>query len=441
MSEFYVANNFYLNKLRQEAYTVVANQPVTHNGREYTRSTYERKLAILERLFKGVVAFVATVTILPLFLNSKKIFKIWDRAYHGVHQKVILIAKRHLAAEQPKKFEMASREEVLALQKDIQITNPELPALNLQRLEKDVYLLPCHKLVVGNATYYCSKATQSFLTGGRPIALGLVKIGEKVYPRMFYLSNSQGIWRMLPIMLKDSLGRLVHWGKGLGEDDTALPMALNVALHQSMTPSVSFSCDCTQIFDVVEKTDKDDEQNCNQAYRDAVSLHEFIPKQETFDPKSLQLPENSDLHPDFSTAIEQNLTLTSYGEVRAKLYSSKDKTLQYLFYELPDGKVFLAGIDQVLEDPINCYGVRSKAYSLNKMDSCLLEYDYLIPKNLRQGSKKSSLFQRQHDKQKYLYNTNHPYTMLYANNWNIVRELEIIKMYYKQQGRDLPAAI
>ena len=68
-----------------------------------------------------------------------------------------------------------------------------------------------------------------------------------------------------------------------------------------------------------------------------------------------------------------------------------------------------------------------KIIEMQNMDAPLLEYNEQIPREFE--PEKGSQNQYQSESRNY------------SNNWNFVRELEIIKMYYEKQGRELPEKV
>ena len=93
-----------------------------------------------------------------------------------------------------------------------------------------------------------------------------------------------------------------------------------------------------------------------------------------------------------------------------------------MFYEASDGKVFLAGIERVKDNPINPFGVRVKAMESFGMTVPLLEY----------ASQMANY---------YITEGNRYQSDGYYCTWNYLHDLEIIKMYYQQQGKELPKTI
>jgi hypothetical protein len=328
-------------------------------------------------------------------------------------------------------FEQTPAEEVLALQPQIQNTNPHHDCVSVDDLQSKGYL-PTNKYQFGEATYYFSN---TFMLGSSHYgSLALIKIGDKVYPRIVYYSNSQGTWRVMPTASK-RMGRLMHFGKGLSETDTQLPIEIMMALNQLPKPKnpegnilpkandvmkTKPFCTDTWVRNVREGDFAKIKTGAEQMYFQEGMMVPMPP-----DPTSIVMPENEGLHPDFSQPLlERKLYMDQYGEVTAKVFPSRDGSIQYMFYEAKDGRAFLTSVEKVTDNPVNIYGVRVESPDLKNMDAPLLEYSCQIPDGCR-----PSFGADTYQSSKYL------------SNWNYVRDLAIIKMYYRDQNRTIPSKV
>lgn len=142
-------------------------------------------------------------------------------------------------------------------------------------------------------------------------------------------------------------------------------------------------------------------------------------------PKLLKMPQDLQLHPDFTFITEYQTELKEYGKIEVKIVPSKDRSLQYAFYETIDGRTFLASVEKIKDNPINAYGLRGEALELENMDAPLLEYEIQIPPGYEPAKRKENRYESKD----------------YVNNWNYIRELEIIQLYYAEQKRELPPKI
>lgn len=335
------------------------------------------------------------------------------------------------------KFEPISEEKILAMQGQIVEVNKKYGPLNLVKLQQDGKL-PLHRASIGDVTYYCSSP---IVLDYHAVVIALVEINQKLYPRLFYHSNSQGTWRVMPFAAKEWMAdfladidekKIFHYGKGQCETDTQLPIALTVALNglpwKNAKP-IKFKAHT--LVESLEFGNKEYRQVND--FKKIVSIEESmmaapdehsIKPQNISKPQSISMPQNVQLHPDFSSVkAEFNQNILHYGNVAVKIFASIDKSMLYMFIEAKDGRAFLASAECILGVGINEYGVREKIIELAHMDAPLLEYDIQI----------NPLFKAAVAPGKKVYDSK-----LYANNWNFVRELEIIKNYYQAQGRELP---
>lgn len=325
-------------------------------------------------------------------------------------------------------FETVGEKEVLDLQKQVQQVNPHYKEKISLAALKEQGRLPSHKITVEGVNYYCS---DPFYMAGNHCSVGLVQIGKKVYPRLFYLSNSQGGWRVAPFAEKKK-ETIAKMGKGVNEADTQLPLTLSLALHQlprveqpSEQPVPKNLLQTVGMIEIPEE------------YSTAIESEPLLPEEltppPTFTekkrvpftdkPEAIPLPAK-ELLPNFANSTKSQMTLPHYGEVTATLVPSNNGSLSYLFYELPSGHAFLAAVEKVEDNPINKYGARRISPDLSHSDAPLFEYYDQIPERFRTIEHFPGL----ENERKY------------ESNWNYVRELELMKMYYKQLGKEMPPA-
>lgn len=325
------------------------------------------------------------------------------------------------------RFNAATREEVLALQGKLRHINKKHEQIQLESLEA-LDRLPKHKLVVEGVTYYCSNL---FKNERNVFAFALVELKGKVYPRLFYLSGSQGTWRVAPYAEKRvffGLQKVSKLGKGLAENDTQLPIPIALALQTLPLPmelqNIGKIEDLLQTVGPMEVLPK---------YSKGVKLEEFLsqaPSTQEFEeeqylmpftdnPGEIVLPNALDL-PDFTKMFEMEVNLEFYGKCTAKYMPSINGTNYYLFYENAEGYAFLASLEKVRNNPIGKFGVRKTAWELHHLDAPLLEYRMQIPRRFKTWA--NLAFEQQK----------------YWNNWNYVREIPLIKLYYEKTGRALP---
>lgn len=318
-----------------------------------------------------------------------------------------------------KNFEHIADEDIFALQDKLEITNPDQKVIQLNELGK---YIPNLKVNIDNATYYVSIPFK-FKPGYFGI-YSLIQIEDRVFPRVFYRSNSQSYWRTLPALQKTD-SEILRLGKGHSESDTQLPIALNLLLLQLPLPSEDIIY--TRPMDSVEFG-----FDMTNSYKDAVTMDDtfiaingedhfrqggfYIPK--VRNPKDISIPNEENL-PNFGNELfVTSFSDPLYGELKARVFQSKNQQYQYLFYETRAGYTFLAHVEKIYVNDITSFGNRKIALEINGLDSPLLEYATQIPNEYRKKIENKR----------------------YEENWNYVRNFTIIERYYTERGLSLPEA-
>jgi hypothetical protein len=109
---------------------------------------------------------------------------------------------------------------------------------------------------------------------------------------------------------------------------------------------------------------------------------------------------------------------TGAGEVTGRIFRSEDGTLEYLFFEDGQGRVWVGDVTRTLTDegvavPITSFGVRARAPQPAEVTTPLWEYPSQIPGLYRDD--------------------NQALRGSYADNWAYVRLLPIVRAYYAQR--------
>lgn len=314
----------------------------------------------------------------------------------------------------PSKVEV-KEEEILALQEYIQITKSDAPPLDLSLLPNELF--PRYMFNLDDVKYYCSILCS--IKDARNLGcLALVQINDKIYPRIFYCSNSQATWRTIPALGR---GRI---GKGYAESDTCLPINLNLALFD-LPKNTEYPLDISALNIIEPGFDQ-----CPQ-YKDTVTMHPFaemspptaemtfykrglsVPKPPI--PSTIKMPKDKLCHPCFAEpiAIKPLAKVPHYGSLIAEVYPSFDQEFLYLIYRTSDDCAFLALVENIHpSNKLTPFGVKSRAYSLLGMDSPMLEYHAQIPREYEPADDATTY-------------TSH----LYDNNGRYVQGLEIILQY------------
>ena len=280
-------------------------------------------------------------------------------------------------------------------------------------------LVPNKKITISNTNYFCSAP---FKSNNHVLVIVLVEIENKIYPRFFYQSNSQGLWRVAPYGYIDENSNLRKFGKGSVEYSLHAPTKLSIALNSllAIPPKEGFS--------FIPFIEKKEELVRTEIFGKVKITGGIKPSNYTSETaaKDIKLPVyDPGFHPDFTRPTEKiKQTLGAYGEVTIETYPSIDGIYTYTIIVANDGKAFLAGVENT-NAPINEFGIRSISPCINEMSNPLLEYDIQIQRGY------------------------HPYTRFnpygdncdYLSNWNYVRELEVIERYYESQGKEVPPKV
>ena len=292
-------------------------------------------------------------------------------------------------------------------------------------------------MMIGEVAFYFSKPFT--ISRERLACIALIQIGDKVFSRLCYLSHSQATWRVMPAAEKwqeeNYKQRLLgRYGKGIAETDTQLPIPIIIGLLDLIPQKINISY--PEVSNLVRTA-----PDYTSTYLESVFIKDFCKLNpdapdsffkggtiyhKTPDPTAIKLPEDVNRLPDFNSGLPvKEFQAEEYGLVKARVFPSKDKQMQYLFYEVPNGQVFLAAVEKVMGNPINSYGLRKETFETKGMDAPLREYKEQVPPGYEgEDYKKAQGIP--------------PSWIKYISNWNFVRELEIIKLYYATQNLPVP---
>jgi hypothetical protein len=377
-------------------FSAKASRTVKVNGRIWSEHTYELyRFPLCQRILLGCLAFFATIALIPLAVCFAKVKKLWQNACCTT-QKIVRIANEKLTPTPVKnhisttpQFTEVTQEEILRLQ-------PDLKETFFARHSIPVDEWPRYKLQLDGITYYCSNPVYNENIV-RPAIIALVCKDGHVYPRVFYSSNSQACWRVAPLIEYQPF----YIGKGKDENDTQLPIAVQIALNRLPTNPKKSSVLLHHI------TGQNEDNYCQEV--ESIALSEF-----------------PGLLPNFGNPIlVTEINASKYGKLKASLFASKDGSVQYLFYEDKNGRAFLAVVEKVKDNPINSYGVRKNAFELLGMDAPLIEHACMISKEFWAEAE---------------WEPKYPEGR-YSSNWNYVRQIKIIQDYYRAQKREAPPEI
>jgi hypothetical protein len=273
--------------------------------------------------------------------------------------------------------------------------------------------------------------------------LAFVEVDDEVHARVLYRSNSQFSWRMCDATDGG------HIGKGFHEFDKQVPIPVSVALLKlhnqpqelnSLEGLVSQSELANMLLRGLTLNRKSSQcisQTDGHYYTREYAA--FMPSQpmpftritqwlttpaagRVADPQATQLPPRQQL-PDLNKPIAvfafassaYSVVNAGDSELTGRVFMSFDGKYRYLFFEDGTGRAALSTVE-TLHPEINALGLRGRYLDTTGMDSPLMEYYLQIPAEYG-GLKQAG----------------------YRSNWNYLRELPIIKYYYAEQHREVPA--
>jgi hypothetical protein len=428
-------NSIYINSPQENPYLDLKSIKYTELEKDdklHIENTYRIKHDGCWQFTRGFIAFLITVMacvplFIPLVYFSGRIIQLWKEAIFGTTtEKVILLLN-------PKpKFHSVDEKEIMSLQSKMQSTIPGIKEpLNLEKLRSDERLFPKHKITIDGVNFYCSNHVRFAKTQWRWVAIGLVEIKDKVFPRIFFLSNSQACWRVMSDFTKNANGAedTIGFGAGHRITDLSLPLELNLAFLQlfrtNSFPPKELPNEILKM--IVEQT-----TTKPASYLKVVNPPVSFIEGQTLNQISYKLPKEKGSHPDFSkSVIEETLrNVGLYGDLKAKVFLSNDKNLKYLFYEADDERVFLASVEIVKDNQITPYGVRYNSFDVGQMGTSLL---------VRGTPDTNGMYRHTYNKENAFHGSYRE--TCYQNAWNEIRNYKIIRHYYKAQSRPIPPPI
>jgi hypothetical protein len=291
-----------------------------------------------------------------------------------------------------------------------------------------------HYLEEGNASY---SFTDPFDIGsGRVAVLAVVDDGTTQVLRVFYRSNSQSSFRLLPAY-NDRIPVLNPpvFDKGGGEHLLAIPARLDQALArlvaQDRTRTDIPDAEQNVLMAAVPVSRTLEDYGARPQHPDYPAqqigseglltppvpprLLELIGSDRTkLDPRDVVVPPEK--MPDFSAPVMTYPTRTgAAGPLTAMVYRSADGTLEYTLVRDAAGRVWIGSVQRA-DAPITSLGVRSTALEVGDLASPALEYLEGIPEKIE------------------LRHVGGPYYDL----WPYVRQIPLIRAYYEQNGLPIP---
>jgi hypothetical protein len=320
-----------------------------------------------------------------------------------------------------------------------------------------------HSFSTQGVTYYFTQTFtyKSSSLEKRPLVICFVEKDSKLYPKLFWLSQSQNIWRRTDKIFKNWIGKSKR-----GEGALALPIEVNIKLFKIHTktqderqfrdlPSdlgkkllgyiVAWSD--SKVGDEVLKNGRrvlkilgapppDDTTEIESgSLSNEIERAAWIgPEELSSNPESIYFF-NENEAPDFSKCFSRVDTKSPlYGRLTASIFLSYNRKIRYLFLERKETQHVFLATAEIVNAPITKLGLKRKWIDSGSLALPLLEYPeqfFLNSSRLRNQfwSRKAKELRRNRSEPDYVC------------TWNYLRKVPFIKGYYKQTKRSVPPAI
>jgi hypothetical protein len=316
------------------------------------------------------------------------------------------------------------------------------------------------KMPLQNVNYYF---TQTFTyngscLGSRPLIFCFVEENNALYPRLFWLSKSQSIWRRLDKVFKNWIGKSKRREEALGvpfqanlqifnihkwTQETGIPNNLPNELGEKLFKYVVAWSD-NKVGDKVIREGRvvleiiGDPVNTTDVGPDSLS-NEQEEGQQLGPPILPPDPQNNDclkpaFKPDFSVDIPATIiTSPHYGKLKARIVLSSNREIGYLFLETQDQNAkyaFLAAVE-IANAPITKLGLKKEWIDSENLTLPLAEYSEQF---FDDSPKFRDQFWSKHDKDRF---AKKPFKG-YVSTWNYLREMPFIIDYYAKLHHSQP---
>ncbi|HSW97983.1 MAG TPA: hypothetical protein VLF89_09225 [Candidatus Saccharimonadales bacterium] len=263
--------------------------------------------------------------------------------------------------------------------------------------------------------------SQAVIVDSRPYVLGFIEREGKVYPSMFYISNSQAAWRWLP-GIDPATG---YHGKGDDENAMTLPYPLQKSLRRILqapgTEEIDMGRMSILLLAVTHRVKRDDilSERAEAKHFRYRSLH-FA--QDTQYPETVDEGEK----PNFSEKIDNWIFSSDlYGEVTVDVFASRNGELTYGFMRNREGQAWIGFID-INNAQLRRAGVRTERAKIENRLVSSPAYEYKDQAGQRWG------------KQADRPNTDNPnfrefYVDAFAHS---LSNVPVIQEYYRTIPRD-----
>ena len=278
-------------------------------------------------------------------------------------------------------------------------------------------LSPEHTLTVRNAKYQLTDLVD--IGEGRLAAVAIVEVDGVATVQVFYRSNSQAGWRLLPATNEGVYGQ-PGYDKAGAEHILDLPSSVQAKLSnlaEAGNVRTDLHGDAVEglVNKVVPRNRSIEEHD---AYKHSSDYAGKQVKQVVLaDPATGRI--SAGKRPDFTKPVSQYKSKSAAaGEVDALVYESADGTLEYTVFKDADNHIWIGSVTSK-EAKITPLGVASEAVTLPKENLVpLWEYHQQIPGGSR--------------------GVTNPRRSEYGSAWDFLKQQPDIKAWYKATGTPMP---
>lgn len=303
------------------------------------------------------------------------------------------------------------------------------PSEKFWEILKKHHLNPGLPFRLRNAAYWFSRPF--VLSNHRPALIGIVTSHDKHYLRMFYISNSQSIWRVIPSM-NVGIPKAPLYDKGDNEHSLDLPPQVQAFLaenHLGDSPielpeedletikkgALHISYDLDSMLSYSDSLEYVGNQVELEYLIKGVTAHAGLAR--NVPPMQVVISDSED-QPNFNTPILTfSLRNLIYGRLEASVYHSKNKRIEFTFVQDEKGRVFVSSITSS-NSYLNSYGIADHAVIARDLTLPLWEYRIQVPKGF-QGHQNSLQTE-------------------YFDTWAYLQQIPEIKKWYEAQKISIP---
>ena len=266
---------------------------------------------------------------------------------------------------------------------------------------------------------------------GRIFTIAKVTVDGQSSHRVFYRSNSQTMFRLLPAIRGDG-----WYDKGIGEDSLTLPPEVQAALSQrarSLNRNQIEQLEPKELDGIIPVGDgyidylRSNDHVAHTVSQSAI-LREGEPKSlKDFYGRYFRKPENVHIEhrsnqPNYETYTNTyQLDSPVYGDVTAYVYSSNNGRLEYTLLKDESGKVWFGDIGN-RQTNLSSHGLRRDAIDTeNELTMPLWEYEDGIPRGYGQRNERSRGRKGE-----------------YSSSWNYIRRMPEIQRWYRENNLPIP---